>query len=354
MTNATYTRKMKRIILLLAFLILLAALTLIPWPYYIYQPGSIENLANYVKVENGHTSEKGSFNLTTVFSIKVNNSLTMLYGLFAKNTEIRKADSVRGTLTDDQYMALLDHMMISSQNNAIVAALEQAEKPVPLHYTGIFVQAIYADSKAAGVLFPGDVIVEADGKPVSQLSDVAAILAVGKKVGDSIELVLLRGEQQLTVAVELYGAAAPAENASADAAVIPRIGIVTEDQYTIEPPVQVDFTVSDIGGPSAGLMFSLEILDQLNAGELTGGKFIAGTGTIDALGQVGQIGGIRDKIVAAELAGVDVFFCPADVNAADSNEKDILDEASKRGYDITIVPVRTLADTVNYLDGLAG
>jgi PDZ domain-containing protein len=342
MMRKTNASNKKRLISLLSLILILAVLTLIPLPYYIYQPGTIEKLADFVNVENGHASEKGSFNLTTVLSIKANNALTLLYGLFAKDTEIRKSEKVRGTLTDAEYGILLEHMMKSSQNNAVVASLEAAGRPVPMTYTGVFVQALYAESKAAGVLLPGDVIVEAEGKPVTRINELASVIVKNKKIGDKLELAVLRGKERLTLSIELYG----------DDEAVPRIGIVSEDQYTINPPVSVIYTESEIGGPSAGLMFSLEILDQLTEGELTHGKLIAGTGTIDAGGNVGQIGGIRDKIIAAELAGVDIFFCPADVKASDSNEKDILDEARKRGYKVTIVPVHTLAEAVNYLERL--
>jgi PDZ domain-containing protein len=349
MTRRTNKRRSKRWIGLAAFLILLGAMTLIPLPYYLYQPGTVENLSNYVKVENGKSSGEGSFNLTTVYSIKVNNALTLVYGLFSKDTEIRKADQVRGTLTDNEYGALLEHMMKSSQNNAIVASLQEAGLPVHIDYSGVFIRSVYPDSKAAGVLAPGDLIIEADGMPVSRLDELGTIVHNGRKAGDLLELVVMRGSARLSLEVELT--AAPAVDGSGAAA--PRIGIATDDQYTVEPPVKIEYAVSDIGGPSAGLMFSLELLDQVTDGELTHGRFIAGTGTIDAEGNVGQIGGIRDKMIAAEHAGVDIFFSPADVNDSDRNEKDARDEALKRGYDMTIVPVRTLAEAVGYLNNLA-
>jgi PDZ domain-containing protein len=331
---------------LLAVIILLAAATFIPLPYYLYQPGTVEDLSEYVRVENGSSSGEGSFNLTTVYSIEVNNALTLAYGWLSKDTEIRKAEQVRGTLTDNEYAALLEHMMESSQNNAIAAALQAAGLPVHIDYSGVFIRSVYPESKAAGVLIPGDLIIEADGTAVSRLDELGEIVHNGRKAGDLLDLVVLRGSARLPLEVEL--SAAPSADGSGAAA--PWIGIVTEDEYTVETPVNIEYAVSDIGGPSAGLMFSLEILDQLTEGELAHGKFIAGTGTIDAGGNVGQIGGIRDKIIAAEHAGVDIFFSPADVNASDRNEKDVLDEAQKRGYGITIVPVRTLAEAVSYLE----
>ncbi|MCA0756644.1 PDZ domain-containing protein [Paenibacillus sp. N4] len=351
MIRWTSNRSKKRLLTLLVFVVFLGAVTLIPLPYYIYQPGTVENLDSYVKVENGHRSGQGSFNLTTIYSIEVNNVLTLLYGLSDKDSELRRAEQVRGTLSDGQYASLLEHMMQTSQNNAIAAALEENGTPVPLAYTGVFVQSLYPDSKAADVVFPGDVIVETDGRPVTQLSEISDMIR-GKKAGDELELVVIRGGERVPVTAQLYeGTSAAASEASGSS---PRVGLVTENQYEIKPPVNIEYSASDVGGPSAGLMFSLEILDQLKEGDLTRGKLIAGTGTISAEGRVGQIGGIRDKVIAAARAGVEIFFCPADVLATDRNEKDIMDEARKRGYEIAIVPVSTLSDAVHYLEGLEG
>ncbi|MFK4998850.1 S16 family serine protease [Bacillus sp. N9] len=111
----------------------------------------------------------------------------------------------------------------------------------------------------------------------------------------------------------------------------------------------VEINEKDIGGPSAGLMFSLEIYNQATEGDLTKGYEIAGTGTIDMDGNVGQIGGIREKITAVHKAGIDIFFCPQDIHANDTNEKDVLDEVKKQGYSVTVVPVKTLQDAINYL-----
>ncbi|MBD2872337.1 YlbL family protein [Paenibacillus arenilitoris] len=335
MTRRNNARRLKLAVSILLSLGLIAAAVLIPFPYYLYQPGTVEKLSDYVLVENGKPSANDSFNLTTVYSIKVNNALTLLYGLISKDTEIHRADQIRGALTDGEYLSLLKHMMGSSQNNAMSAALRAAGMPAQAVYTGVFVRSLAEGSKAAGVIAPGDVIVEADGKPVTRLSELSELIGDGRRVPLTVEL---------------------SESVAADGkgTTMPRIGIVTEDQYTIETPVKIEYAASDIGSPSAGFMFALEILDQLTDGELTRGKFVAGTGTIDAEGNVGQIGGIRDKLIAAERAGVELFFCPADVKASDRNEKDIRDEAKRRGDDITIVPVRTPAEAAAYLERLEG
>ncbi|WP_139992861.1 SepM family pheromone-processing serine protease [Paenibacillus paridis] len=341
----------KRLITLLSVILLLALLTSIPLPYYIYQPGTIENLNALVQVQGGQPSRQGSFNLTTVLSSKANNALILLYGLLAKDSEIKHAEKVRGTLTDEQYGALLNHMMTTSQNNAVAAALAATGKPVALTYTGVFVQALYPESKAIGVLFPGDVIIEAEGMPVTNINELASVLVENKKAGDPFELVVLRNKEEINLQVELYEAAVTASDSKAGS--IARIGIVSEDQYTLDTPVTIQYADSAIGGPSAGLMFSLEIIDQLTDGELTHGKFIAGTGTIDTQGNIGQIGGIEDKIIAAARAGVDIFFCPADVKNSDTNEKAVKEEARQRGFnDVTIVPVRTLDEALSYLKQL--
>lgn len=122
---------------------------------------------------------------------------------------------------------------------------------------------------------------------------------------------------------------------------------------TINPSIDVAINSENIGGPSAGLMFSLEVYNQIVKEDLTKGYKIAGTGTMDAEGNVGQIGGIQHKIVAAHKADVDIFFYPRDITEYDTNEKEINEQVKEEGYtDIKIVPVSTLKEAIEYLEKL--
>ncbi|GIP25338.1 hypothetical protein J23TS9_04680 [Paenibacillus sp. J23TS9] len=336
------TKKTKKYIWSAGIAVVLLVVLMIPMPYYLYQPGDVEPLSPVITVENGHKSEQGNFYLTTVSTIKTSHLYYLIYGWFAPNTQIRKEQSVSGNLSEDEYDFLLRHMMTSSQQNAVIAGLRAAGEVVPVQNKGVFVTNVLPVSKAKGKISVGDVITEIDGKEMKKSADVIAYLSA-KKAGETVNMVYLHEGQRQVQSFEL--------TVINDQGKV-GLGIQPEDEFDIHPPRQVKINTHDIGGPSAGLMFSLEILNQVLPEDLTKGYQIAGTGTIDQEGNVGQIGGIRDKIVAAHEGKVDIFFCPADVQPGDTNAKDIMDEAKKRNYSIRIVPVRHSQEALHYLKQL--
>ncbi|MEC0243484.1 SepM family pheromone-processing serine protease [Paenibacillus dokdonensis] len=336
------TKKTKKYIWSAGIAVVLLVVLMIPMPYYLYQPGDVEPLSPVITVENGHKSEQGNFYLTTVSTIKTSHLYYLIYGWFAPNTQIRKEQSVSGNLSEDEYDFLLRHMMTSSQQNAVIAGLRAAGEVVPVQNKGVFVTNVLPVSKAKGKISVGDIITEIDGKKMQKSADVIAYLSA-KKAGETVNMVYLHEGKRQEQSFEL--------TVINDQGKV-GLGIQPEDEFDIHPPRQVKINTRDIGGPSAGLMFSLEILNQVLPEDLTKGYQIAGTGTIDQEGNVGQIGGIRDKIVAAHEGKVDIFFCPADVQPGDTNAKDIEDEAKKRNYSIRIVPVRSVQEALHYLKQL--
>ncbi|WP_246073025.1 SepM family pheromone-processing serine protease [Paenibacillus dokdonensis] len=336
------TKKTKKYIWSAGIAVALLVVLMIPMPYYLYQPGDVEPLSPVITVENGHKSEQGNFYLTTVSTIKTSHLYYLIYGWFAPDTQIRKEKSVSGNLSEDEYDFLLRHMMTSSQQNAVIAGLRAAGEVVPVQNKGVFVTNVLPVSKAKGKISVGDIITEIDGKEMKKSADVIAYLSA-KKAGESVNMVYLHEGKRQEQSFEL--------TVINDQGKV-GLGIQPEDEFDILPPRQVKINTRDIGGPSAGLMFSLEILNQVLPEDLTKGYQIAGTGTIDQEGNVGQIGGIRDKIVAAHDGKVDIFFCPADVQPGDTNAKDIMDEAKKRNYSIQIVPVRNNQEALHYLKQL--
>ncbi|MEK4750590.1 SepM family pheromone-processing serine protease [Niallia sp. FSL W8-0177] len=322
----------------------LIILLFIPTPYYLNQPGSIEALASKVTVEDGTKSEKGSLNLTTVYSIKVNNPYIYLYGLVAPHTEIRKEEEVKGNLSDEEYNKLMLHMMATSKQNAIVASLHAAGKKVEFTYNGIFVAQVLDNSKAKSIIQVGDIIKKVDGKSFAKSEKLIAYLKE-KQAGDIVHLEFLHGKEKKEADVEVIELDKRTGQVG--------IGIAPEDNMTIHPSVDVEINSENIGGPSAGFMFSLEVYNQIVKEDLTRGYKIAGTGTMDAEGNVGQIGGIKHKIVAAHKEDVDIFFYPRDITEYDTNEKEIKEQVKEEGYtDIKIVPVSTLQEAIDYLEKL--
>ena len=192
---------------------------------------------------------------------------------------------------------------------------------------------------------PADRILEADGVTLESVDDLSAVLA-DRKPGDTIDLVIERpGEGQETVTVEL--------SAAPDDPVRTIIGFVPFDTRAIQLPFQVDIETGDIGGPSAGLAFTLAMIDELSPGSLTGDQNVAVTGTINLNGEVGAIGGLAQKVSAVHQNGVRVFLVPASQSEFDDPvERQRLEDAG-RG-EVKIIPVATLDEALAALVDLGG
>jgi PDZ domain-containing protein len=192
---------------------------------------------------------------------------------------------------------------------------------------------------------PADRILEADGVTLESVDDLSSVLAE-REPGDTIDLVIERpGEGQETVTVEL--------SASPDDPERTIVGFVPFDTRAIQLPFQVDIETGDIGGPSAGLAFTLAMIDELSPGSLTGDQDVAVTGTIDLNGEVGAIGGLAQKVSAVHQNGVRVFLVPASQSELDDPvERQRLEDAG-RG-EVKIIPVATLDEALAALVDLGG
>lgn len=200
---------------------------------------------------------------------------------------------------------------------------------------------------AADVLQPDDVIVELDGQPVEVIDDLLPILAEHQP-GDVVPITVERDGQDVETEVELIGA--PDEDP-------PRtiIGFTPVDTSTLSlpPGFGVEFETGDIGGPSAGLAFTLTLLDSLTEGDLVPGK-VAVTGTISPDGTVGAIGGLNSKASAVLQEDVKYFLVPASQPDDPASPDSI--EAARRvvGDDVEIIPVATLDEALAALERLGG
>jgi PDZ domain-containing protein len=223
--------------------------------------------------------------------------------------------------------------MESSQESAIAAALTELKIPIT---TAIKVASLQRGLPAERVLRKNDQVVAVDGAKVTKVEDVSA--AIGKRPpGETVKITIKRNGKEQTVSVATVPASAAA-GARAGKAVI---GVVLGEDH--EFPFTVKISVGDVGGPSAGLMFSLGIYDKLTPGALTGGTFVAGTGTITADGEVGPIGGIQQKMIAARDAGAKVFLTPAD-NCAEA--------AAHVPEGLRLIKAGTMHDTIASLEAL--
>lgn len=226
-------------------------------------------------------------------------------------------------------------LMADSQLTATIAALRQLG--YELEGDGARIAGV-ADDVVTDDLEPGDVIVGIDGAPVREGRDVVAEVR-RRQVGETVTLAVTRDGDEREVDATL--AAAP------DDLERPYLGVfVTTD---LDLPVDVSIDAGIIGGPSAGLMFALSIVELLDEEDLVDGAVVAGTGTLDLDGHVGAVGGIRQKVVAAALGvgapePATVFLVPSG-NLAEAR-------AAPAGGELLLVPVDTLADAVDALEEL--
>ncbi|MBW3576144.1 MAG: PDZ domain-containing protein [Actinobacteria bacterium] len=229
--------------------------------------------------------------------------------------------------------------MDRSQVAAAVAALRTLGHAVDLAPDGARVVEVVAGSPAEATLALGDVIVSVDGDPV-HTADAATQHVRDRAPGDVVSLRIRRDGDLRTVTVRL----AP----HIDDPDRPLVGALLTDHLSL--PVDVRIEAGQVGGPSAGLMFALAVIDALTAKDLTGGAVIAGTGVIDEHGVVGAIGGIQQKILGAvhrdDDRGASAFLVP----------RGNLDEArsTRVGREILVIPVGTLQEALDALEQLRG
>lgn len=314
---------------------LVAAAFFVPIPiFFAYLPGPVRDVEKLIEVADARTySSEGSLYLTTV---RVDTQVTVfdiVTGLFDDEKSIVMQEEVTGDSTLEELQKEQRQQIIESKRYAQQVALSALGLAKP-HGDGARITGILQNSPAVGRLEPGDLIVSVDGQPVETPCDVGrAVDAVD--LGDETTIVVRRDGENLDVSFKTIPN--PEDPTSSF------LGIAMEPvNYRFDPGLKVEFATGEIAGPSAGLMFSLALYDRLTPEDLTAGRRIAGTGTIACDGGVGPIGGIEQKVAGAQHKGAEIFLAPQ-ANYVDA--KAVAD-------DITIVPISTFDDAVEYLEGL--
>jgi PDZ domain-containing protein len=330
-----------RSIILLAIIILI--MTFIKLPYYVTQPGMASELEPIIEVENGFKDEEGSFSLTTVRFGRAN-PLTYMWAKLHDFYYIHPLEDIkREDETDEEYFNRQLHMMEASQESAITIAYNKANKKVDYTFHGIYVDGIVKDMPAADVFKVGDRIYKVDNKEFHTAEEFIDYVSQ-KKEGEEVTIFFERAEKQDQAKVKL----APFSEDPTKVGI--GISLITDREINVEPDIKLN--TEEIGGPSAGLMMSLEIYNQLTKVDITKGYDIAGTGTINSAGEVGPIGGISQKIVAADHAGMEIFFAPNENDSPTSNYKEAVEAGEKIKTEMKIIPIDTFDDAVNYLMNL--
>jgi PDZ domain-containing protein len=255
------------------------------------------------------------------------NLFTALQAWLSPHEAVVPESELFGTDQTQQQVTRQDtQQMVGSQEQAQAAALCQLGIPFGVLDT---VVQVGPGTPAAGVLKPGDAITAVDGKKLTCRADASTLIRA-RKPGAPVLLT-----------VDRHGATRQFRMKTIDDKGNAVVGVGVNETYKFPFPVKIN--IGAIGGPSAGLMFALAIMDKLSPSGLTGGRFIAGTGEISANGAVSPIGGIQQKMAGARAAGATVFLTPA-ANCPDTAG------AVPRG--MRLIKVFTLAGAVRDLKAL--
>lgn len=316
----------------------LVAALIIELPYYALGPGGARPTEPAVQVSGVETFPSDDDILFTTVLIDRVNGLEALGAWLSDDVDLVPREQIDGDQTPSQNQRVNRQLMDASQDTAVVVALEHLGYDV-VSGTGATVEATVPDAPADGVIEPGDTVVRAGGRPVERVEELVTEIDA-RAPGDELALVLEDpdGERRREV-VEL--------GTFPDDPEAPFLGVagLTTRDLELDYPFDVSIDAGSVSGPSAGLAFTLAVLDVLTEGDLTGGNQVAVTGTIDGLGRVGRVGGVEFKAIAARDAGAEVFLVPAGEE----------EEAARRvGDDLRIVPVATLDDALAVLDELGG
>jgi Lon-like protease len=316
----------------------LAVAALAPVPYVALLPGPTLNtlgtLSGKPMIEvKGHQTypTTGNLNMVTVSAMggpgtDFNIFAALRSWLDPSDAVVPEQEIYTPGQTSQQIAQQDTEEMANSQETATAAALCQLNISFKTVDT---IEATIKGMPAAAVLRPGDVIYAVDGTPVTCSAD-ASTLIKARKPGAPVELTILRHGSPLNFRLTTQNVQG-----------VPEVGVEVVESYVF--PFSVSITVGDIGGPSAGLMFALGIIDKITRDDLTGGRFIAGTGEIEANGTVDPIGGIQQKMVGARQAGATIFLAPAD-NCADT--------AGAVPAGMRLIKVYTLAGAIADLNAL--
>jgi PDZ domain-containing protein len=345
----------------LAVPLVLVALTIgwaVTWqlPYYAIAPGSARQVNDLIQPPSDHRyPPRGQVFLTTVSLHRVT-PLEGFYGWLRRDIDVVPQDQILPPATKPSQLQQANFQaMDESKQVAAVVAMRRLGYTVSEHGEGAGVQQVVPKSPADGHVKAGEVITAIDGKPV-QLSD-EVVSAIGRhKPGDVLRLEVDHGDGKTRRNEEVQLGAAPEDRSTcqnpaqagrpATAGNIACLGVRLQTKgLKFDFPFVVNVDSAGIGGPSAGLAFTLGILDALRPGELTGGHRIAVTGTISLDGTVGPVGGVVQKTAAVKAAGIGLFLVPPDEYAL---------AKAHAGKKLKVVKVATLDDALTALSQQGG
>ncbi len=338
-------RTRRRWILLLVAAILLVSACIgaavIQIPYIALRPGSVRPVTEQVLVEGAPSYPPEESIAYTTVSVGSTTLLEAFAGWLDDDVDVLPEKAVRGDRSEEENRRYNAQLMDTSKMTAIAVALERLGYEVDIRTTGVVVRAIAEGSPAAEVLERDDVVVAVDGEPVDVPGELGGLLQPGGP-GTTHTLTIERpagSSNRRDVDVTTVAAEDDPERA------IVGIRDLEERYVDFDFPLDVTIDSGNVGGPSAGLAFTLAVLDVLTPGELTGGHKVAVTGTMGLDGTVGPVGGGAQKAISVRNGGYEAFLVPSDELAQ-------VQEAV--GDDVAVIAVDSLAEALEALDSLGG
>lgn len=313
------------IVLLLLFIILK-----FPLNYYIIVGGGTSDVSSRINVENKYKS-KGSFSISYVEELK-GTIITYLLSYVIPNWERENADlykyNDKESIEDIEFRSDLD--LLYSNSNATYWAYKLANKDVEKTNTKIYVITVFDDYDVK--LKIKDQILSINDKVYDSIDEYRNYMQTLKE-NEEVSVKVLRNNKEKIIKSKLY---------KYEDRLILGVGLQVVDTYKVNPKVNIKFKSSE-SGPSGGLITALEIYNQLTKSDLTKGRKIAGTGTIESDGSIGEIGGVEYKLLGASDDKVDLFLVP------EGNYKDALKYKKKHKLNIKLVKVKNIEDAINKL-----
>jgi len=315
-------REYKFIILIVVIL----SLFYIRLPYYISAPGGIIDVTDRVEMEE-YENESGSLNMLYVSEYEA----TPVTYLWAKISGYDIDSNKERQISNESIKEIEIRNKIMRDNSldiATMVAYAKAGKKIDIKSKQNVVIATTSDNG----LEAGDIILETEGLECEEVEDIKNIIKT-KEVGDTITFKVLRNNEEKEIKSKVL-----LENNSKVIGVI----IVTEYDYDLDPEINIKFKNSE-SGASGGLMLTLTIYNAISGENIIRGRNISGTGTISLDGSVGEIDGVKYKIMGAAKNNMDIAFVPS------SNYEEALATKEKYNYDIEIVKVDTFEEAIGYL-----
>ena len=306
------------------------ALWLVPSNTYIFLPDRAHPVDPLVRVEGGHKQHGGGIYFVDIF-IRKASIIERLWPGIHEGAELVPKSALLAPGVSERQRAAADRLaMTRSQQIAAAVALRAAGYRVRANPTGVLVEQVATDAPAAGKLLPSDVIVAAARRRVRSPADLRGI--VGKRrPGQAIRLGVRRGSRLLQVVVRTIADPSRPKRSI--------IGIFVDQAAFIKLPLDVKIDAGDVGGPSAGLAFALDVLEQLGK-DVDHGRRIAATGQLELDGTVTAVGGIEQKTIGVRRSRIPFFLVPAGENAA---------EAQRFAHGVRIVPVHSFRQALRRL-----